>query len=143
MKIKIKSVPTSKGEQFFNTMTQFPNLYHNVTSAGLTESDTTGTNDEQISDTLKPIERENANIEAEIGEVLVRPGLAGMYKIGGKTHEKGGTPLAADEGSFIFSNDRDLAFNKKELKSLGIDTNFKRGEATPAKVLLKKVKPKD
>lgn len=60
----------------------------------------------QVSNTLQPEPRETSNIEAELGETLYRlndGGLPAHYKIGGKPHSQGGTPLNADEDDFVFS----------------------------------------
>lgn len=99
--------------------------------------------DERITESMKPIEREAANIEAEKGEYLVKPQLMGLYRVGGKKHSEGGTPLFAEGGSFIFSNDPKLAISKKEKGAFG----FKEGGSnamsknTPAKVLGREISP--
>lgn len=89
---------------------------------------------------LGPVDREDANLEAEIGEVAVKPDLSGVYRIGGKKHSQGGTPLNLDPGSFIFSNDKKLRFTPQEKKVF----EFKEGgqtqaENTPARVLKREV----
>lgn len=56
---------------------------------------------------LGPIDRENANVEAEKNETVAMPGKGGMlnfYGIGGKRHAQGGTPLNLPDDSFIFSD---------------------------------------
>lgn len=106
---------------------------------------TSNPEDENITQSVKPIDRQDANIEAEKGEYIVKPGLSGLYRIGGKKHSQGGTPLYADGGSFIFSNDPKLAINRKEKQAFG----FKEGGSnaysknTPAKVLSREVNPKE
>jgi len=63
---------------------------------------------DNVSDTLQPVDRSEANIEAEKGETLWGDvdgdGSFEHMKIGGKRHVDGGTPLDAPEGSFIFSD---------------------------------------
>jgi hypothetical protein len=59
-----------------------------------------------VSNTLQPIPREFANIEAEKDETIYflnNGGLPAHYKIGGQPHSKGGTPLNVPEDSFVFS----------------------------------------
>jgi hypothetical protein len=59
-----------------------------------------------VSNTLQPIPRHLANIEAEKGETLYmlnNGGLPAHYEIGGQPHSKGGTPLNVPEDSFVFS----------------------------------------
>jgi len=59
-----------------------------------------------VRDTLQPVAREGANLEAEKGETaLVNiDGVPAHFKIGGKRHSKGGTPLNLPDNSFIFSD---------------------------------------
>jgi hypothetical protein len=59
-----------------------------------------------VSNTLQPVPRELANIEAEKDETIYflnNGGLPAHYKIGGQPHSKGGTPLNVPEDSFVFS----------------------------------------
>jgi hypothetical protein len=59
-----------------------------------------------VSNTLQPVPRELANIEAEKDETIYflnNGGLPAHYKIGGKPHSQGGTPLNVPEDSFVFS----------------------------------------
>lgn len=101
--------------------------------------------DASITGSIKPIDRSAANIEAEKGEYLVKPGLTGLYKITGEKHSAGGTPLYAEGGSFIFSNDPKLAINKNEREGFGFKpgSSTSKSKNTPAQVLSREVKPKD
>jgi hypothetical protein len=59
-----------------------------------------------VSNTLQPVPRNLANIEAEKDETIYflnNGGLPAHYKIGGQPHSKGGTPLNVPEDSFVFS----------------------------------------
>ena len=60
----------------------------------------------KVNDTLQPVAREGANLEAERGETAVVSigGLPAQFKIGGKRHSQGGTPLNLPDDSFIFSD---------------------------------------
>lgn len=106
---------------------------------------TTNPEDMGVTQSMKPVDEDVANIEAEKGELLVKPDLMGLYNITGKKHSQGGTPLYAEGGSFIFSNDPKLAISKHERDVFG----FKQGGSTskshntPAKVLNREIRPKD
>lgn len=82
-----------------------------------------GEPDPKVSNTLKPVKRENANLEAEIGEVAITPagtdGVPKFFKIGGKNHYEGGTPLNLPENTFIYSKTRSMIIkDPKILKEL-------------------------
>lgn len=106
---------------------------------------TSNPEDEKITESVKPVDESVANIEAEKGEYIAKPGLTGLYKITGKTHAEGGTPLYAEGGSFIFSNDPKLSFNKGEREAFGFKggQSFSKSKNTPAKVLGREVDPKE
>tara|TARA_Y100000361_G_scaffold118256_1_gene109603 strand:+ start:399 stop:3401 length:3003 start_codon:yes stop_codon:yes gene_type:complete len=88
-----------------------------------------------INNTLKPVPRDEANLEAEKGETaltdLNNDGSFELYNIAGNRHSSGGTPLNLPEQSFIYSDTRSMKLNKGELKELGIDS---KKRITPAKV---------
>ena len=94
---------------------------------------------DQITSSVKPIEKSLANIEAEQNEVLFEDGK--LYNILGKPHSKGGTPLNASEGSFIFSKFAPLAFNRKDKKLFELDAvrSDKRRFNSPAQILKKEI----
>jgi hypothetical protein len=60
----------------------------------------------EVRNTLQPVAREGANLEAERGETAVVniDGIPAHFKIGGKRHTQGGTPLNLPDNSFIFSD---------------------------------------
>jgi hypothetical protein len=60
----------------------------------------------EVRDTLQPVDRKDANLEAEKGETAMVniDGIPAHFKIGGKRHSKGGTPLNLPDNSFIFSD---------------------------------------
>lgn len=68
---------------------------------------------------LAPVPREKANLEAEVGETVVtnlqKEGIPEFYKIGGKRHYAGGTPLNLPEQSFIFSRDKSMKLSGDDL----------------------------
>lgn len=106
---------------------------------------TSNPEDDKITESMKPIDPAVANIEAEKGEYLAKPGLTGLYKITGEKHSAGGTPLYAEGGSFIFSNDPSLAINKQERDAFGFKggSSTAKSKNTPAQILGKNVDPKD
>jgi hypothetical protein len=59
-----------------------------------------------VRDTLQPVDRKDANLEAEKGETAMVniDGIPAHFKIGGKRHSEGGTPLNLPDNSFIFSD---------------------------------------
>lgn len=94
-----------------------------------------------ISSKIKPIDVEDANSEVEKGEIILDPETGTMHKVLGKPHSKGGTPVSLKDGSFIFSNFKDLAINKneKELFEFKDGGKYTIKNNTPAKVLGKEV----
>ncbi len=147
MKVIIEKAPVAKKAYkkggFLNSF-PYPALF-GINPYGVMNSNKTGTQDDDITSTLKPVDDEDANIEAEKGEVLVKPGLVGMYKVTGKKHSQGGTPLYAEGGSFIFSDDPNLALHKDDQKEFKFKKSYSNKDKanTPAKVVQREVPAKD
>ena len=91
------------------------------------------------SNTLQPVKREFANLEAEGGETAITPagvdGVPKFWKIGGERHSNGGTPLSLPDGSFIFSDTKSMKLGGDILVELGIKGNKKKTPAEISKVL--------
>ena len=92
---------------------------------------------DSISNTIKEVPRDEANIEAEGGETVYGDldGDGGLEhsKILGKRHTQGGVPLKVPEGSFIFSDTKKMKIKDSEvLKAFGL--NAKSGGYTPAEI---------
>ena len=91
------------------------------------------------SNTLQPIKREFANLEAEGGETAITPvgidGVPKFWKIGGKRHSEGGTPLNLPDGSFIFSDTNSMKLGGSILEELGIKGKKKKTPAEISKIL--------
>ena len=92
---------------------------------------------DSISNTIKEVPRDEANIEAEGGETVYGDldGDGGLEhsKIVGKRHTQGGVPLKVPEGSFIFSDTKKMKIKDPEvLKAFGL--NAKSGGYTPAEI---------
>jgi hypothetical protein len=70
----------------------------------------------QVNRTLQPVDRSEANIEAEKGEIVMVPGMGGIpetYIVGGNRHANGGSPLSVDDQSFVYSDNKS---NKNGMK---------------------------
>ena len=95
-----------------------------------------GGEDESVRQYMPTVPREIATVEAEKGETIVTPGQDGipnMYKIGGKRHSQGGTPIQAGQGDFIFSDTKDMKIKDPAiLESFGM--RLKKGGYTPAQI---------
>lgn len=100
--------------------------------------------------TLGPVDRKDANVEAELGETVVTNTKRGqdnifeMYKIGGKKHYDGGTPLnlatdgdGNDGTSFIFSDNKKMVVKDPAiLEYFGVDPNKPKTYADISKTWL-------
>jgi hypothetical protein len=122
-KVRIKKLPTAAtgretktGQQKDGALTIQP------TAMGGADIDQyIGKEPMRIKDTLGPVDREDANLEAEKGETaygdLNGDGFPEHYKIGGKRHVDGGTPLNLPDDTFIFSDTRSMKINDPEILS--------------------------
>jgi hypothetical protein len=86
--------------------------------------------------TLNASPRSAANLEAEKGETVVTDLDDNMipehYKIGGKKHSQGGTPLNLPAKSFIFSDHKSMAIGGEALKKFIPGSSKKK--MTPAQI---------
>lgn len=94
----------------------------------------------QVRETLQPIDRDIANLEAEKGEYAYG-GISGdnipdNFKIGGKRHSQGGTPLNLPQGSFIFSDTASMKIKDPAVLKM-FDLKPKKGGFTPADIAKK------
>ena len=91
----------------------------------------------KINRVLKPTSRENATLEAEKGETVITnlqgEGIPEFYKIAGKPHSKGGTPLNLPANSFIFSKDKSLLIKDENIQEMFGKPANKKGY-TPAEL---------
>jgi hypothetical protein len=103
------------------------------------ESVVYGKPNKKMSNTLGPVDRDKANLEAEGGETVMTPagddGIPKFFKIGGQRHSQGGTPLYLPENSFIFSDTRSMLLGKNMLEEFGITGKKKKTPAEVAKIL--------
>jgi hypothetical protein len=92
---------------------------------------------DSVNNTIGPVPREMATIEAEKGETMLSDvdgdGMLEHMKIGGKRHSEGGTPLAAKPGDFIFSDTKKMRIKNPSLLAL-FGKTAKSGGYTPAQL---------
>lgn len=93
--------------------------------------------DLKLSNYIKEVDREDANIEAEKGETVFgdfdNDGIFEHMEIGGKKHYEGGTPLDVPLDSFIFSDAKKLKIGGEILESFGKPEGTK-SKYTPAQL---------
>jgi hypothetical protein len=93
-----------------------------------------------VNKTLGPVDRSEANLEAEEGETVVTDlsggGIPQQYNIGGKRHSAGGTPLNLPEDSFIFSRDKGMRIKDEKIQKMFGMAPSKSGY-TPAEIAKK------
>jgi hypothetical protein len=91
----------------------------------------------EVNKTLLPVAREGANLEAELGEYAFTDktgdGIPQLYRIGGKRHYDGGTPLNLPDDSFIYSRDNSMKIGGDILNSFGKNKGNKK-KFTPAEL---------
>lgn len=111
----------------------------------LDDKDSKPDTENEINYRFKGIDEDKANAELEKDELLLRNDLAGLFKVGGKKHSKGGTPSNLNDGDFIFSNDKSLSINENEKRFFELKTggSRKKKDNTPAKVVNQNVPIRD
>jgi hypothetical protein len=124
-KVKISKVPSMAwGGRVFNQVA--PNALPYQTDEDMMH----------YNDTLQPVDRSEANLEAEKDEEVLMPNYKGMsakFRVGGKRHSEGGTPLNLPDDSFVFSDTRAMKItDPKILKMFGKAP--KKGGYTPAEL---------
>jgi hypothetical protein len=144
MKVRITKVPNKKDGGTNGSATQMHSGPQTPPTDAMADPRTGkfhggNTPEIKINRTLKPTSRENATLEAELGETVVTnlqgDGIPEFYKIGGKPHSRGGTPLNLPKSSFIFSKDNKLKIKEPDV----LDMFGKTGKAakkgyTPADI---------
>jgi len=104
-KVRIKVLPKAGGgvevnNKLFNgNQTGFPTKFGEFSEEG-----------PEVRKQLNGVPVEDANLEAEKGETMImnQGGIPAQFKIGGKPHSQGGTPLQAPDGSFVFSKTKEM-----------------------------------
>ena len=81
-----------------------------------------------------------SNVEIEGKETVLQPDLSALFKAVGKRHSKGGMDVLLKPNSFIFSDDKSLAFTEDELELFELKKGGKFDKSnTPSGVLKKNV----
>lgn len=89
---------------------------------------------DSVSTTIQPVPREEATLEAEKNETLIRNmpnGALTQFVIGGKRHYAGGTPLKGENGDYIFSDTKKMELKGPILQFFGKPEDTKKA-FTPA-----------
>ena len=127
MKVRITKVPSKKHGGTNGSATQMHSGPQTPPTDAMADPRTGkfhggNTPEIKINRTLKPTSRDNATLEAELGETVVTnlqgDGIPEFYKIGGKPHSRGGTPLNLPESSFIFSKDNKLKIKEPDVLNM-------------------------
>lgn len=95
-----------------------------------------GVDDTKVSNTMSAVPKEEANIEVEHGETAFgdvnNDTFAELMTFNGKRHSEGGIPVNIPDGTFIFSDTKDLKIKDDELIKKMFNLNKKKGGWTPA-----------
>lgn len=96
---------------------------------------------DNVSNKIKALPKDQlykANSEIEKNEYVFSPETLSLHKALGKRHSKGGTPVNIPENTFIFSDFKDLGFNKNDKERFEFKLGGTKLKAnTPAKILEK------
>ena len=92
----------------------------------------------RVAESLEPVPEDEATVEAENGETIYIPnmgGLAAQFKVKGKRHSQGGTPMNPPDDSFFFSDTHKMKIKDPEmLKEFGKFTKKIGSGYTPAEL---------
>jgi len=82
-----------------------------------------------------------SNVEIEGDEIVLKPDLSALFRAVGKKHSKGGMDVMLPTDSFIYSDDKTLAFNERDHKLFEFKKggSFKPDKNTPAEVLKRNI----
>lgn len=135
-KCKISKNPTRKLQQ--GGQLNYPEWQDQIFTSMTPLYEKGGVQEQSIGSSFPIVDKKDATVEAEKGELILTTDNE-LYKIGGRTHEKGGSPIAAQQGDFIYSDN--VLIKGKDLKALlpKIKENskiYKKG-ITPAKLASK------
>ena len=142
-KVIIKGLPKKQvGGATGKTGDQQSNYGFNTGSIMYHDTDTKDGSQPDIRSTYPKVDREDANVEIELGEYLIQNDLGSIYKAGGKKHSQGGTPIQAKEGAYIVSDF--IKTNQPISEALGFDYDPKNDKKqTWAKLLQSKIDTKE
>jgi len=131
------------GQTFVTSQQAYTAKSHNYFGTSNAPARDSYVDNDQVTTSVKPVPEEDATIEAEKGEYILSN--KGLYKILGKKHSEGGTPLAAKGGEFIFSAHKDMSLDPNLQKEAGLKVHSSKAlaEHTPAKVLERNIDTKE
>jgi hypothetical protein len=140
MKIRINKLPKQLTKALVGRQVQGSLAITPYAMGGGDYSNSLANKKTQVRETLQPIDRDVANLEAEKGEYAYG-GISGdnipdNFKIGGKRHSQGGTPLNLPQGSFIFSDTASMKIKDPAVLKM-FDLKPKKGGFTPADIAKK------
>lgn len=140
MKIRINKLPKQLTKALVGRQVQGSLAITPYAMGGGDYSNSLANKQAQVRETLQPIDRDVANLEAEKGEYAYG-GISGdnipdNFKIGGKRHSQGGTPLNLPQGSFIFSDTASMKVKDPAVLKM-FDLKPKKGGFTPADIAKK------
>ena len=91
-----------------------------------------------VNDTMGAIPRDQANIEVEGGESVIgdinKDGIMELMHFNGKRHTEGGIPVNIPEGSFIFSDTKNLTIKDPEVLEKIFNLPFRKQGYTPGEI---------
>ena len=91
-----------------------------------------------VNDTMGAIPRDQANIEVEGGESVIgdinKDGIMELMYFNGKRHTEGGIPVNIPEGSFIFSDTKNLTIKDPEVLEKIFNLPFRKQGYTPGEI---------
>lgn len=131
------------GQTFITSQPAYTQKSYNYFGTSNAPARDSYTDNNEVNTTVKPVDEEISNIEAEKDEFIYSD--QGLYKILGEKHKNGGTPLVAKGGEFIFSAHKDMSLDPKLVKEANLKTvdSKKAEDHTPAKILERNVDVKD
>ena len=91
-----------------------------------------------VNDTMSAIPRDQANIEVEGGESVIgdinNDGTIELMHFNGKRHTEGGIPVNIPEGSFIYSDTKNLTIKDPEVLEKIFNLPFRKQGYTPGEI---------
>lgn len=122
----------------------YKDTYHFKDNFPITREEMPSLNvDPKINSTIKK-NPYRSNVEVEKDEIIFKPDFSALFNVKGKTHKGGGVDVLLEDNSFVFSDDKSLAFTELNHKMMELKKggSFKAAINTPADVLKRNVDPK-
>ena len=98
----------------------------------------TGKSTSNVKNTMGAVPEEEANIEVEGGETVVgdinKDGFLEQFTFVGKRHSKGGMPVNIPEGSFVYSDTKNLTIKDPEVLEKIFNMPPRKQGYTPAEI---------